>query len=202
MADEIVASEGRGKWKATMHDREEVLSVRSPSGVFYSVKMSDIRKAGDVVVRLIDDMILGMVALQNDNEVLREKSKSIYLQTALDGRLDLLIEVYGRLGEVKVFDKEDGAFGDAVDVSLQPIDTAPTDGTVFLGYREEDEAWGDCYHILSDDCEIWSFRGNCAAAERPRFMPSHWMPLPGERRQMGAVGIDHNGCSEIGMATG
>ena len=48
---------------------------------------------------------------------------------------------------------------------LRPIDTAPTDGTVFLGYRERDGRWGECYRIQRDDCEMWGFA-------------SHWMPLP------------------------
>ena len=38
---------------------------------------------------------------------------------------------------------------------LRPIDTAPTDGTVFLGYRERDGRWGECYRIQRDDCEMW-----------------------------------------------
>lgn len=64
--------------------------------------------------------------------------------------------------------------------ALQPIDTAPTDGTVFLGYRERDRRWGECYRIQRDDCEMWSFGGSSAAAEGfPEFKPSHWMPLPG-----------------------
>ena len=61
----------------------------------------------------------------------------------------------------------------------QPIDTAPTDGTVFLGYRERDGRWGECYRVQRDDCEMWSFGGSCAAAEEfPGFRPTHWMPLP------------------------
>lgn len=61
----------------------------------------------------------------------------------------------------------------------QPIDTAPTDGTVFLGYRERDGRWGECYRVQRDDCEMWSFGGGSAAAEEfPDFKPTHWMPLP------------------------
>lgn len=62
---------------------------------------------------------------------------------------------------------------------LQPIDSAPTDGTVFLGYREQDERWGECYRVQRDDCEMWSFGGTSAAEEEfPGFRPTHWMPLP------------------------
>lgn len=62
---------------------------------------------------------------------------------------------------------------------LQPIDTAPTDGAVFLGYRERDGRWGECYRVQRDDCEMWSFGvGSAAAEEFPDFKPTHWMPLP------------------------
>ncbi len=66
-------------------------------------------------------------------------------------------------------------------VCLQPIETAPTDGTVFLGYRQRDGRWGECFRIQRDDCEMWSFGGGCAADEEfPDFKPTHWMPLPAE----------------------
>ena len=74
---------------------------------------------------------------------------------------------------------------------LQPIDTAPTDGTVFLGYRERDGRWGECYRIQRDDCEMWGFGGESAAAEEwPGFKPTHWMPRPGKPKQMGVIVID------------
>ena len=74
---------------------------------------------------------------------------------------------------------------------LRPIDTAPTDGTVFLGYRERDGRWGECYRIQRDDCEMWGFGGESAAAEEwPGFKPTHWMPLPGKPKQMGVIVID------------
>ena len=74
---------------------------------------------------------------------------------------------------------------------LQPIDTAPTDGTVFLGYRERDGRWGECYRIQRDDCEMWCFGGESAAAEKwPNFKPTHWMPLPGKQKQMGVAIVD------------
>ena len=74
---------------------------------------------------------------------------------------------------------------------LRPIDTAPTDGTVFLGYRERDGRWGECYRIQRDDCEMWGFGGESAAAEEwPGFKPTHWIPLPGKPKQMGVIVID------------
>ena len=74
---------------------------------------------------------------------------------------------------------------------LRPIDTAPTDGTVFLGYRERDGRWGECYRIQRDDCEMWGFGGESAAAEEwPGFKPTHWMPRPGKQNQTCVAVVD------------
>ncbi len=85
---------------------------------------------------------------------------------------DLLVAINAEAGKVELIPGQAGG--------LQPIDTAPTDGTVFLGFRERDGRWGECYRVQRDDCEMWSFGGSSAAAEGfPEFKPSHWMPLPG-----------------------
>lgn len=74
---------------------------------------------------------------------------------------------------------------------LRPIDTAPTDGTVFLGYRERDGRWGECYRIQRDDCEMWGFGGESAAAEEwPNFKPTHWISLPGKQNQTCVAVVD------------
>ena len=92
----------------------------------------------------------------------------------------------------KVWELEGYALRERLAVpGLQPIDTAPTDGTVFLGYRERDGRWGECYRIQRDDCEMWGFGGESAAAEEwPGFKPTHWMPRPGKPKQMGVIVID------------
>jgi hypothetical protein len=59
----------------------------------------------------------------------------------------------------------------------QPIETAPTDGTQFLGYRDGHIA--DAYRIQRDDCEDWCFGGKSGAVEFfPWLKPTHWMPRP------------------------
>jgi hypothetical protein len=59
----------------------------------------------------------------------------------------------------------------------QPIDTAPMDGTEFLGYRRGQMA--TAYRVPRDDCEMWSFGDQSAAHEYwPDMRPTHWMPLP------------------------
>lgn len=96
---------------------------------------------------------------------------------------DLLAAINAEAGKVELVPSQDSG--------LQPIDTAPTDGTVFLGYRERDRRWGECYRVQRDDCEMWSFGCSSAAAEQfPDFKPTHWMPLPGEPKQMGILAID------------
>lgn len=60
----------------------------------------------------------------------------------------------------------------------QPIETAPTDGTVFLGYRLGQV--GEAYtRVSGDGREIWSFCGTSGAVKfHPYLKPTHWMPLP------------------------
>ena len=80
--------------------------------------------------------------------------------------------------------------GSAVTNDLRPIETAPTDGTVFLGYRERDGRLGECFRVQRDDCEMWSFCGSSAAVEEfPGFKPTHWMPPPSKPKQAG-VAVD------------
>lgn len=87
------------------------------------------------------------------------------------------------------YDRE--ALAKALAPGLRPIDTAPTDGTVFLGYRERDGRWGECYRIQRDDCEMWGFGGESAAAEEwPNFKPTHWISLPGKQNQTCVAVVD------------
>lgn len=59
----------------------------------------------------------------------------------------------------------------------QPIETAPTDGTEFLGYRGG--RIGNACRIPRHDCEMWEFRGTSGAFNiAPYLKPTHWMPLP------------------------
>ena len=59
----------------------------------------------------------------------------------------------------------------------KPIDAAPQNGSVFLGYRDGKvrEAW----RVPRNDCEMWVFGGQSGSAEfAPQLKPTHWMPLP------------------------
>ena len=59
----------------------------------------------------------------------------------------------------------------------QPIETAPKDGTVFLGYKLGQ--FRECYKVPRDDCDMWCFGGVSGADDLfPNIKPTHWMPLP------------------------
>jgi hypothetical protein len=59
----------------------------------------------------------------------------------------------------------------------QPIETAPRDGTEFLGYRRGVIA--SAHRVQREDCEMWTFGPSSAAHELyPGHRPTHWMPLP------------------------
>ena len=59
----------------------------------------------------------------------------------------------------------------------QPIETAPKDGTVFLGYKLGQ--FRECYKVQRDDCDMWCFGGTSGADDLfPNIKPTHWMPLP------------------------
>lgn len=55
----------------------------------------------------------------------------------------------------------------------QPIDTAPKDGTHFLGYREGKESYSEAWwrpDVQSFGGNGWHYPDNSG--------PTHWMPLP------------------------
>ena len=57
----------------------------------------------------------------------------------------------------------------------QPIETAPKDGTVFLGYKRGQ--FRECYKVPRDDCDMWCFGGTSGADDLfPNIKPTHWMP--------------------------
>lgn len=59
----------------------------------------------------------------------------------------------------------------------QPIETAPKDGTVVLGYRNG--KYANAHRVQRDDCEMWSFgQVSGDVARFPECKPTHWMPLP------------------------
>jgi Protein of unknown function (DUF551) len=58
-----------------------------------------------------------------------------------------------------------------------PIESAPKDGTEFLGLRGNKIA--NAYKVQHDDCEMWCFGGSSGDVEiAPYTKPTHWMPLP------------------------
>ena len=71
----------------------------------------------------------------------------------------------------------DRLVADAGRAKWQPIETAPKDGTEFLGYRNGRIA--NAYRVQRDDCEMWSFGSQSGSVKYfPNVKPTHWMPLP------------------------
>lgn len=69
----------------------------------------------------------------------------------------------------------------------QPIETAPTDGTEFLGYRNGRVATAS--RVPRTDCEMWVFGGVSAAVEYfPHIKPTHWRPALKRPRDSGEPG--------------
>lgn len=67
------------------------------------------------------------------------------------------------------------------EVTWQPIETAPKDGVVFLGYKKGKfgPLFGECYCTQREDGEVWTFRGSSGFSDIfPDVKPTHWMPLP------------------------
>jgi len=65
----------------------------------------------------------------------------------------------------------------AQEPTWRPIETAPRDETMFLGYRRG--TIRNTYLVPRDDCVMWSFGGVTSAVEvHPDLAPTHWMPLP------------------------
>ena len=63
------------------------------------------------------------------------------------------------------------------DAEWRDIETAPKDGTVFLGYKRGQ--FRECYKVPRDDCDMWCFGGTSGADDLfPNIKPTHWMPLP------------------------
>lgn len=62
-------------------------------------------------------------------------------------------------------------------MTWQPIETAPKDGTEFLGWRHGRIATARL--VPRDDCEMWCFGGESFDFESfPALRPTHWMPPP------------------------
>lgn len=65
----------------------------------------------------------------------------------------------------------------------QPIETAPTDGTVFLGLHGSKVR--EAYRVQRNDCEMWCFGGTSGEVEiAPYTKPTHWMPLPAAPKEI------------------
>lgn len=62
-----------------------------------------------------------------------------------------------------------------------PIETAPRDGSKFLGYRARDGKIAEARFVPRDDGEMWEFAGSSGGHRFfPSIKPTHWRPRPAE----------------------
>lgn len=73
MADEIVASEGRGKWMRVGDDLNDTSYVVNPAGAEYEISASRMAQIDRDLAVLLNDMLDSIFDLQNENEALRAR---------------------------------------------------------------------------------------------------------------------------------
>ena len=73
MADEIVASEGRNWWKWRRDNYPETYRIINPAGTEYEISESRLAQLDRSVTTLLNDMLEGLIDLQNENEALRAR---------------------------------------------------------------------------------------------------------------------------------
>ena len=73
MGDEIVASEGRNWWKWRRDNYPETYRIINPAGTEYEISESRLAQLDRSVTTLLNDMLEGLIDLQNENEALRAR---------------------------------------------------------------------------------------------------------------------------------
>ncbi len=76
MADAIVATEGRGKWRWVRDERENTCRITNPAGTQYEISLSRLCDLDRGLVALMNDAMdgaYGLISLQAENAALRER---------------------------------------------------------------------------------------------------------------------------------
>ena len=73
MGDEIVASEGRGKWHGVRDELTGNVCITNPAGTKYEISAPRLAQLDRSVTTLLNDMLDGLIDLQNENEALRAR---------------------------------------------------------------------------------------------------------------------------------
>ena len=73
MADEIVASEGRGKWMRVGDDLNDTSYIANPAGAEYEISASRMAQIDRDLASLLNDMLDSLFDLQNENEAMRAR---------------------------------------------------------------------------------------------------------------------------------
>ena len=73
MADEIVASEGRNWWKWRRDELTGAICIINPAGAEYEISAPRLAQLDRDEATLLNDMLEGLIDLQNENEALRAR---------------------------------------------------------------------------------------------------------------------------------
>ena len=73
MAGEIVASEDRNWWKWRRDELSGAICIINPAGTEYEISESWLAQLDRDVATLLNDMLEGLIDLQNENEALRAR---------------------------------------------------------------------------------------------------------------------------------
>lgn len=75
MAGAIVASEERGKWHCVRDERTGDVCITNPAGTEYEISAPRLSRLERDVGTLLDDMLNGLIDIQNENEALRSRDE-------------------------------------------------------------------------------------------------------------------------------
>lgn len=109
MGDEIVASEGRGKWHGVRDELTGNVCITNPAGTKYEISASRMAKIDRDLAVLLNDMLDSLFDIQNENEALRARDA---LRDRAEGRV--AFEVVAQLEAAKAERAADKAGFEAV----------------------------------------------------------------------------------------
>jgi len=75
MAGKIVASEERGKWHWVRDELTGDVCITNPAGTEYEISAPRLAWLDRDVATLLDDMLNGLIDIQNENEALRSRDE-------------------------------------------------------------------------------------------------------------------------------
>ena len=84
MADEIVASRERGKWHGVRDELTGNVCITNPAGTKYEISAPRLAQLDRGAATLLNDMLDGLIDLQNENAALRERDAMLEAAAGAD----------------------------------------------------------------------------------------------------------------------